>query len=63
MGVIYLLISISLLVAILFFVVFIYAIKSGQFDDAYTPSIRMLFENDPTKKEKTDPILKTKQNS
>jgi cbb3-type cytochrome oxidase maturation protein len=39
MSVIYLLISISIIVAIVFFTAFIRAVRSGQYDDDYTPSI------------------------
>lgn len=46
MSVIYLLISISILVAIVFFVAFIMAVKKGQYDDDYTPSVRMLFDDE-----------------
>ena len=46
MSVIYLLISISILVAIVFFIAFIMAVKKGQYDDDYTPSVRMLFDDD-----------------
>ncbi len=46
MSVIYLLISISILVAIGFFVAFIRAVKTGQYDDDYTPSVRMLFDDE-----------------
>ncbi len=35
----------SLLVSIGFLIAFIWAVKSGQFDDKYTPSIRMLFDD------------------
>ena len=59
MSVIYILLSISIIVAIIFFIAFIIAVKSGQYDDSYTPSIRMLFE-DELVKEKTKPS-KTKQ--
>ena len=41
---IFILIIISLLVAVGFLVAFIWAIKSGQFDDNFTPSIRMLWD-------------------
>jgi cbb3-type cytochrome oxidase maturation protein len=50
MSVILLLIVISLVVAILFLVAFIWSIKSGQYEDEYTPSVRMLFESKPSKK-------------
>lgn len=59
MSVIYLLLSISVIVALIFFVAFISAVRKGQFDDAYTPAIRMLFEdelisNKKIKKEKSN---------
>lgn len=46
MSVIYLLITISILVAIGFFIAFIRAVKTGQYDDDYTPSVRMLFDDE-----------------
>lgn len=48
MGVIVLLIIFSLLVALTFLALFFWAVKSGQFDDPQTPSIRMLFEDKPS---------------
>lgn len=58
MSVIYLLISISIVIAIGFFIAFILAVKTGQYDDDYTPSVRMLFDdellNSAKKAEKTD---------
>ncbi|WP_432670110.1 cbb3-type cytochrome oxidase assembly protein CcoS [Flavobacterium sp. SM2513] len=46
MSVIYLLISVSIFVAIVFFIAFIMAVKKGQYDDDYTPSVRMLFDDE-----------------
>jgi len=46
MSVIYLLISISIIVAICFFFAFLRAVKTGQYDDDYTPSVRMLFDDE-----------------
>ena len=46
MGVIFILIGFSLFVAIIFLIVFFWNVKSGQYDDDYTPSIRMLFDNE-----------------
>ncbi|WP_296682826.1 cbb3-type cytochrome oxidase assembly protein CcoS [Flavobacterium sp.] len=46
MSVIYLLISISIIVAVGFFIAFIRAVKTGQYDDDYTPSVRMLFDDE-----------------
>lgn len=56
MSVIYILISISIVVAAVFLYVFIKAVKSGQFDDDYTPSVRMLFDDELQKdnKQKTE---------
>lgn len=52
MTIIILLIAISLSIAIIFLAIFIWALKSGQYDDTYTPKVRMLFEEDKkTKKE------------
>ena len=45
MGIIVILIVISLSIAVLFLVIFYWSIKSGQYDDTYTPSVRMLFED------------------
>ena len=53
MSVIYVLLTISIIVAIVFFIAFIIAVKKGQYDDSYTPSVRMLFE-DELVKEKTN---------
>jgi cbb3-type cytochrome oxidase maturation protein len=51
MSVIYLLISISIIVAIGFFIAFIRAVKTGQYDDDYTPSVRILFDDELIKSE------------
>lgn len=36
----------SLFIAIIFFILFIKSVKTGQFDDVYTPSVRMLFDDE-----------------
>ncbi|WP_296383002.1 cbb3-type cytochrome oxidase assembly protein CcoS [Winogradskyella sp.] len=46
MSVIYILLTVSVIVGVAFFIVFIVAVKSGQYDDSYTPSVRMLFEDE-----------------
>ena len=46
MSVIFLLIGFSLLVAIGFLIAFFWSIRSGQFDDDYTPSVRILFDDE-----------------
>ena len=45
-------IGFSLLVAVGFLIAFLWSVKSGQYSDMYTPSIRMLFEDDKSKKAK-----------
>lgn len=46
MSVLILLILVSILVAIGFLIAFIWSVRSGQLEDDYTPSVRMLFDND-----------------
>ena len=46
MSVLILLIIISVLVAGGFLVAFLWSVKSGQMDDDYTPSVRMLFDDE-----------------
>jgi cbb3-type cytochrome oxidase maturation protein len=58
MSVIYLLISISIIVAIGFFIAFIKAVKTGQYDDDYTPSVRMLFDDELVKPKVIKPKVK-----
>jgi cbb3-type cytochrome oxidase maturation protein len=45
MSVIIILIVISVVVAIFFLGLFIWAVKTGQFDDTYSPSVRILFDD------------------
>ncbi|MCB0805567.1 MAG: cbb3-type cytochrome oxidase assembly protein CcoS [Bacteroidales bacterium] len=45
MSVIFFLIAIGIIVAGGFLAAFIWSVKSGQYDDDYTPSVRMLFDN------------------
>ena len=44
MTIIFLLISISLVVALLFLGAFLWAVRSGQYEDTYTPAVRILFD-------------------
>jgi len=39
------LIGFSITVAIGFLIAFLWAVKSGQYDDKYTPSVRILFDD------------------
>jgi cbb3-type cytochrome oxidase maturation protein len=45
MTIIILLIFISLIIAVGFLLAFLWSMKSGQFDDTYSPSVRMLFDD------------------
>ncbi|HMQ44767.1 MAG: cbb3-type cytochrome oxidase assembly protein CcoS [Confluentibacter sp.] len=56
MSVIYILLAVSVTVAIVFFIAFIVAVKRGQYDDSYTPSVRMLFEDELVKDKKPKKI-------
>ena len=44
MNIIFLLIAIGLVIALGFLAAFLWAVKSGQYDDDYTPSVRILFD-------------------
>ncbi|HLP53597.1 MAG TPA: cbb3-type cytochrome oxidase assembly protein CcoS [Fluviicola sp.] len=47
MSALYLLIGASLLVALGFLGGFLWAVRKGQYEDDYTPSVRMLFDDTP----------------
>jgi cbb3-type cytochrome oxidase maturation protein len=51
MSALFVLISVSIVVAIGFLAAFIWSVRSGQYDDDYTPSVRMLFDNETPSKE------------
>lgn len=46
MGVILILVFFSVLVAGGFLLAFIWAVRSGQYEDRYTPSVRILFDDE-----------------
>lgn len=52
------LIGFSLLVALIFLGLFFWAVKDGQYDDGYTPSVRILFDD-----KKSDATDKTTNNT
>ncbi len=45
MSAIIILLSISILIGAGFLIAFIFAVKNGQYEDRYTPSVRMLFDD------------------
>jgi len=58
MSVIIILIVASLIIALGFLVAFIWSVKNGQYDDDYTPSVRILFDDAPNV-EKSEISIKT----
>jgi cbb3-type cytochrome oxidase maturation protein len=59
MSVIFILLSISIAVAASFLGAFLWAIKSGQYDDDYTPAVRILFDDNQQKKNKHNQTTKS----
>jgi cbb3-type cytochrome oxidase maturation protein len=58
----FLLIGISIVVAGSFLAAFLWSVKNGQYDDDCTPSIRMLFDDNPAAEPAsiTEPKTQTK---
>jgi cbb3-type cytochrome oxidase maturation protein len=54
MEVIFLLILLSLIIALGFLIAFLWAVRSGQYDDDYTPSVRILLDEDSPASEQTN---------
>lgn len=54
MNILFLLIGVSLIAALIFLALFIWAVRSGQYDDTYTPSVRILFDDDEPADEDTE---------
>lgn len=52
MSVIIILIAVSVLVAGGFLIAFLWSVKTGQMDDDYTPSVRILFDDEIVEKNK-----------
>lgn len=51
MSALFLLIIVSLIVAVVFLAAYLFAVKKGQFEDDYTPSIRILFDDQFTEEQ------------
>jgi len=56
MSALFILIGISLAVALAFLIAFLWSVRDGQYDDDYTPSVRMLFDETPAATKRT-PIV------
>lgn len=63
MSVIYLLILISLVVAICFLAAFLWAVKDGQYEDDYSPSVRILFDDEANSLAKKNELTHSKSTS
>jgi len=50
----FILMGFSLFVALIFLGAYIWSVRSGQFDDKYTPSVRILFDDEKSTR-KTEP--------
>jgi len=61
MSAIFIMIGASLLLAIGFLIAFIWSVRSNQYEDDYTPSVRMLFDNTTTQENKQEINNKTKK--
>jgi len=55
-------IAVSIVIAVLFLIAFIKSVKAGQYEDMYTPSVRMLFDDelieDKSQQKSKDMLLK-----
>lgn len=60
MSVIIILITASLVIAGGFLLAFIWSVKVGQYEDDYTPSVRMLFDNPVAQKTSNISVSETK---
>ena len=56
MQIIFFMVGVSLLIALIFFGAFLWSMKSGQNDDLYTPSIRILLEDNEPILDKSKPL-------
>jgi cbb3-type cytochrome oxidase maturation protein len=60
MSVLILLIAFSILIAGGFLIALIWSVKKGQYDDDYSPSVRMLFDDKPVAEKNSSLIPKQK---
>ena len=63
MSALFVLVGFSILIASGFLAAFIWSVSSGQYEDDYTPSVRILFDEDKNKKSTTDNISNKKPKS
>lgn len=58
MNIIFMLIGLSVLIALLFLGAFFWANRTKQYDDTYTPSVRILFDDELIGEDKADESTK-----
>ena len=46
MGMIYIMLIVSLIMAVFFLIIFMWAAKTGQYEDDYAPSVRVLYDDE-----------------
>jgi cbb3-type cytochrome oxidase maturation protein len=62
MSVVFVLVFVAIIMASAFLLAFIWSVKNGQYEDTYTPSVRMLFDDVAIKQEeKTEALVKAKE--
>ena len=59
MSVLFILIGVSMIVAGGFLFGFLWAVKKGQYDDTYSPSVRILFDDNEKEPKKEDELEAT----
>ena len=52
MSVVFVLVFAAIIMAGIFLIAFIWSVKNGQYEDTYTPSVRILFDDPPVKEAK-----------
>jgi len=63
MSALFIMIGASLILALGFLAAFFWAIKDKQFEDTYTPSVRMLFDENNTEKKENKNINRRRTNA
>lgn len=56
MSVVFILVFAAIVMAGAFLIAFIWSVKNGQYDDTYTPSVRILFDDPPINTEETEKV-------
>lgn len=62
MSVVFILVGVSICLALFFLGAFIWSVKSGQYEDDYTPSVRILFEDELVHKKHKEVKIKNSIN-